>query len=715
MHAGRESFGRQFCRGGNDTGFAQRPFAKQRSEKFPGGRIRTFIYTPWSGIIDNESPFLGGSQVVQNPKQIYMASGMKQNWLVLAMIFMMVVAGALAAPQTAPANLDSTQLIQFLNQTIDWYRHATSVQQTATEPDDFVLLNDNAQIANQIVGLSFEFARAEAADIDKQSSTKGGQNNSQNRSTGSPALLQLEANLDKQTGDLQAEVDSLRKKLDAASGKKRQQLQSQLAETEAELNLANTRSEQVHNMAEFLKGTSVTGFGATGLQAQIQALTESVPAASAPSNSNEASSAKQQPNPAAIAAANKPAPSGIWESTADVYGLSQKINTVDEVVRQTKGLAAKSKDLRAPLVSSIKELVAQGDQLAKAADSSNQAQLAQQKQQIDALVAQFKQVSAAVTPLAKQGILLDLYQKNLNTWGSTLRSRRLVEIKGLLVRLAFLAFVIAIVIVASMLWQRAVYRYVQERRRRYQLLLLRKFVLWFLIAIIVAFAFASRLGSVVTFAGLITAGVAVALQNVILAMVGYFFLIGRFGIRAGDRVQIGDVTGEVIDIGLVRMHLMELRGGDYVPTGRVVAFSNSIVFQPTSGLFKQIPGTNFLWHEITLTLSPDTDYSSAKERLLKVVEDVLADYRDELERQYRAMQSTLFSPSTEGLRPKAQLRFTTSAVEVVIRYPVDRQQAAEIDERVTRELIKNLQHDPKLKLVSSGSPAIQIRTDLAAA
>jgi len=327
---------------------------------------------------------------------------------------------------------------------------------------------------------------------------------------------------------------------------------------------------------------------------------------------------------------------------------------------------------------------------------------------------QLKQISAGVIPLAKQGILLDLYQKNLTNWESTLRLRRMAELKGLLVRLTFLALVIGIVVTAAKLWRRAAYRYVHEPRRRYQLLLLRKFVLWFLIAIILAFAFASRLGSVVTFAGLITAGVAVALQSVILSIVGYFFLIGKYGIRIGDRVQIGGVTGEVVDVGLVRLHLMELGGGDYVPTGRIVAFSDSIVFQPAAGLFKQIPGTNFLWHEITLALSPDTDYSSAKERLLMVVQAALADYREDLERQYRALQTNLFSTPASGFGPKAQLRFTPSAVEVVIRFPVNRQQASEIDERVTGELMKNLNREPKLKLVSSGSPSIAVRTDLAA-
>jgi small-conductance mechanosensitive channel len=645
------------------------------------------------------------------------ASGMRQNrfWLVAAS--MIVAACVLALSQNAPADLDSAQVIQFLNQTIDWYRQVTSIQQTAMEPDDFMLVGDNGRMANQLVRLAVDFARAEAEGRGKQANGSAGENQEQNQSTGSPALLQLEAKLDKQTQDDQTEVDALRQKLEAATGQKRRQLQSQLAETEAELDLAKARRDQVHSMFEFLSQTNSTGLGRTGLRAQIQALADSVPAASAPSNSSDASvSAKEQFSPALIAAANKPAPSGIWDLTADLLALTQKIDTIDAAIVQTQALAARLKEIRTPLVSQLKQFIARGDELGKEADSANQSRLGQEKQQLDALASQFKQISAAVIPLAKQGVLLDLYQKNLANWESTLRSRRMTKLKGLFVRLTLLVLVIGIVVTGAKLWRRAVYRYVREPRRRYQLLLLRKFVLWFSIAVIIAFAFASRLGSVVTFAGLITAGVAVALQSVILAIVGYFFLIGKYGIRIGDRVQIGGVRGEVVDVGLVRLHLMELGGaGDYVPTGRIVAFSNSIVFQPTAGLFKQIPGTNFLWHEIALALSSDTDYSSVRERLLKVVEAVLADYRDDLKRQYQAMQTTLFSPSTTGFQPRAELRFTPSAVEVVIRYPVDRQQASEIDERVTRELMKNLDCEPKLKLVSSPAPSIVLRTDLAAA
>ncbi len=93
--------------------------------------------------------------------------------------------------------------------------------------------------------------------------------------------------------------------------------------------------------------------------------------------------------------------------------------------------------------------------------------------------------------------------------------------------------------------------------------------------------------------------------------------MGKYGIRVGDRVQIAGVTGEVVDIGLVRLHLLELSSGgtDAQPSGRVVAFSNSVVFQPTSGVFKKIPGTNFLWHEISLTFSSESNYRIIQERI----------------------------------------------------------------------------------------------------
>jgi small-conductance mechanosensitive channel len=247
---------------------------------------------------------------------------------------------------------------------------------------------------------------------------------------------------------------------------------------------------------------------------------------------------------------------------------------------------------------------------------------------------------------------------------------------------------LAVVFVIADLWRRAVFRYVHDPRRRSRLLLLRKIVFWTLVVVIAASTFATELGSLATFAGLITAGLAVAMQSVLVSVVGYFFLIGKYGIRVGDRVQVGSVTGEVIDLGLVRLHLMELSGdGPMSPTGRVVAFANSIIFQASGGLFKQIPGVNLAWHEITLGLPAGADYAALKNRLVEAAKSVIKDYHEEIVRQTQAIQKTASSHEIGEVQPQVQLRFSAAGVDAVVRYPVQVQYAAEIDERVSRELL----------------------------
>jgi small-conductance mechanosensitive channel len=233
-------------------------------------------------------------------------------------------------------------------------------------------------------------------------------------------------------------------------------------------------------------------------------------------------------------------------------------------------------------------------------------------------------------------------------------------------------------------------------------MLIRRIVVWSLIAIILTVSFASELGAITTFAGLLTAGIVVALQNVILAVAGYFFLIGKYGVRVGDRVQVAGITGDVVDIGMVRLHLMEVTGGTSPrPTGRVVVFSNSVVFQAGAGLFKPIPGTSFLWHEITLTLSPESDYHQVEQRLLDAVNRVYSEYRDRMEMQRRNMERSLRTTEHIPLVPGSRLRLTPSGLEVVIRYPVELGDAADIDDRVTRELLEAIRHEPGLHLLGA--------------
>jgi small-conductance mechanosensitive channel len=608
-----------------------------------------------------------------------------------------------------PANIPKSDIVQFLGKTIAWYRDTAVEQQIVIEPNDVTFVDDNRRTANQIVHLAFDFARQEAQVEAKRPKAGLAQDQGSNLSQ-YQSLVKAEQKADQEVEQLQGELQTLKQKTGTAPPRKRADLESQIAETQSELALQQARKDALHGMVEFVSGTSANGMGATGLRAQIEELARSVPSAlsDAPGSSSQEQAAAQASDAKIFAAANKETSSGIWALLGSLFKLSEKKRTLEHEIQETGALSQASKEVRTPLVANLRSLIQSGDQLAKAADTADSAALAQQKQQLDSLTSQFKQTSASMLPLSKQGVLLDLYKRSLLNWQDAIKAESRQELRTLLTKLGGLALLIAAVFAIGEVWRRAIYRYIQETRRRYQFLLLRRIVLWIGIAIVVAFTFASELGSVVTFAGLITAGVAVALQNVIVSIVGYFFLIGKFGIRVGDRVQVSGVTGEVVDIGLVRFHLMELGSGaaDLQPTGRVVAFSNSIVFQPSSGLFKQIPGTSFLWHEVTLTFAPEMDYHLIQQRITAASGTAFKDYSDNMERQRKQMEYSLSSISAAELKPQVRLHFTASGVEATVRFPVELHKGGEADERVMRELLNAVDQEPRLRLIGSAMATV---------
>jgi small-conductance mechanosensitive channel len=236
-------------------------------------------------------------------------------------------------------------------------------------------------------------------------------------------------------------------------------------------------------------------------------------------------------------------------------------------------------------------------------------------------------------------------------------------------------------------------------------MLVRRIVIGVIVLMIILGSVVTEFGSLATFAGLITAGIAVALQTVILSGVAYFFFIGRFGVRVGDRVTVAGITGDVVEIGLFRIYLLEMAGPvtDLHPTGRMIVFSNAVLFQP-SAFYKQLPGAEYAWHEVALTMAPDTDHQMAEQRLMTAVESVFSQYRQAIDAQHKAANQILHVP-LESPRPKLRLRLVDAGVEMVIRYPVELQRASEIEDQLTRKLLEAIGKEPKLKL-AAGAPRI---------
>ncbi len=594
------------------------------------------------------------------------------------------------AQEAAPARAVMTveQVVQLLDETVDWYRTLGTQQQAATQPSDLLILYANRQTAEKVMALAFDVARANAELISSEEGAREAHDPSGSANTVAAARAQL----DEQRQTLQRELDEAKRELAAAPAKQRAELQARISVLERGVELVRARRNFLDNLAQFESETDGGSFGANALKAHIDAIAASIPSAGgAAPNAPSARPATTSPDGSTTESMSE---FGIWDLANTVFRLSAKLRTIDAIDRRTEQLQELFTQFRNEPLERLQALTARGDSLAAQADSANTTTLRGLRDQFDTLAWLFKQTSSILTPLSKADVLLEQYRRNLASWRDATERQYKDAIQALALRVAMFAGLLAIVFGAAELWRRAVFRYVHDPRRRSRVLLLRKIVIWVLIAVIAVSTFATELGSLATFAGLITAGLAVAMQSVLVSLVGYFFLIGRYGIRVGDRVQIGSVTGQVIEMGLVRLHLMELSGqGNMTPTGRVVGFANSIIFQASGGLFKQIPGVDLAWHEITLSLPANADYAAMKDRLVAAVTAVIQDYRDDIVRQTEAIQQASSQAATDP-KPQVQLRFTAAGVDAIVRYPVQLSHAAEIDERVSRELLKVATTEP---------------------
>lgn len=604
----------------------------------------------------------------------------------------LVAFAAAATAQTPPPSspLSPEEITAYLNRSIESYRQIVSQQQIATEPSDMLFLNDARASSLQALRQAFEFARAAAAlgstagNTDSQLDPNGDAGRAQR-------LAQAEAAAVARVQQLQSQIEGLSARIEKASPKQRPGLISQRAELAAELNLQTALRDNLQNLGTFLGGAGAGG----GLSGQIAELERSVPEVRA-ENTHVASPTQQT-----TAAPERIGSAGIFKLSSELFALTRKIHTIHDVTSQITALRDEAQGIRAPIVAELRKTLQTGDQATSPGQQPD-------PKALNDMAVRFRELSAVALPLRKQVVLLDATRGELSQWrGATEREYSLVS-RGLLLRLLILAISISVLLVLSHFWRRAIFRYVADGRRRSQFLLLRRIVVAFAVALIITFGLATELGSLATFAGFLTAGLALALQNVILAVVAYFFLIGRHGLRVGDRVTLSGVTGDVVEMGIVRIYLMELTGvaSDYRPTGRIVVFSNAVLFQPNGNLYKQMPGTTYIWHEIALTLAPDSDYQLAERRFMQAVDEVYSEYRGELEQQYAAVERSI-NVAVAPPKPEGHLRLVESGLEFLLRYPVEIRRAAEIDDRVTRRLLEALSEEPKLRMVASGTPRIQ--------
>ena len=127
-------------------------------------------------------------------------------------------------------------------------------------------------------------------------------------------------------------------------------------------------------------------------------------------------------------------------------------------------------------------------------------------------------------------------------------------------------------------------------------------------------------GSLLTFLGIVLAGLAIALQQPVTNMFAWAFIVARRPYELGHRIQIGDTIGDVVDIRLFQTSLLELN--EWVasdqPTGRIVHVPNGRVF--TELQYNYTIGVPYIWDELPVLITFESDWQKAKRLLIEIVD-----------------------------------------------------------------------------------------------
>ena len=210
------------------------------------------------------------------------------------------------------------------------------------------------------------------------------------------------------------------------------------------------------------------------------------------------------------------------------------------------------------------------------------------------------------------------------------------------------------------------------------------YILFFLIIVPVWFRELHFFG---TFFGLMAAGIAIVLKEPILNFFGWVYIIVKKPIDMGDRIQIQQVEGDILDIGFFEFTLLEIKNWVDADqsTGRIIHIPNGLIF--TTPVMNYNQAMNFIWHEIPITITFESNWEKAKDILLQIEGEKLqalsAEIRPEIEKASRK-----YYIEYKKLDPTVYTKIKQNGIMLTLRYLCPPKQRRNYEQIVMEETLR---------------------------
>ena len=191
--------------------------------------------------------------------------------------------------------------------------------------------------------------------------------------------------------------------------------------------------------------------------------------------------------------------------------------------------------------------------------------------------------------------------------------------------------VLVLWVVLGRLARRLAARTVEDAASRFHMMRVTGYVIGAISLLVIARLWIQDVSGFATYLGLVSAGVAIALQDPLTNLAGWLFILIRRPFRVGDRIQVGSNAGDVVDIRPFRFLMLEI--GNWVHadqgTGRLLHVPNGSVFKNTVANYDEAFG--YIWNEIEVTITFESDWRKAKQTL----EDILGEQAEKIDSEVK--------------------------------------------------------------------------------
>jgi len=285
-------------------------------------------------------------------------------------------------------------------------------------------------------------------------------------------------------------------------------------------------------------------------------------------------------------------------------------------------------------------------------------------------------------------------------WNTLVSARARAYLHRVILSLFWIVVVLLAVFLVARLFDHLFDRLTSDLRQLLTLRAVARFAIQTVGLLMILFLILGIPNQLSTILGLAGAGLTVALQDFIIAFLGWFVLMGRHGIRVGDWVEIDGVSGEVIEIGLLRTLLLEVGNWNDSghPTGRQVAFLNK--FAVSGHYFNFSTSGQWLWDQLQVSIPPGEDPYPALEKIQAAVEKETADDFKQAEQEWQRVTRHC-GVKQFSAAPALHMKPSGQGVEVVIHYITRAKERSQVRSRLNHALAQ---------LLSQKAPAPSLST-----